>query len=125
VYELTALALAVACEKQQCKAPVFILMPDHAHFLLIGEEPQSDLLAAMDYVKWRTGSQFASKNLDVAWESGYYDTIARAGEKWAMHARYIALNSVRAGLVENPEEWPFVGSVGYRLEDVLQDAFES
>jgi putative transposase len=100
-------------------------MPDHAHFLLIGSEDQSDLLAAMDYVKWRTGSQFKSKAMGIEWEEGYYDEIARAGERWASHARYLALNPVHAGLIEDPEDWPFTGSVGYRLCDVLQDAFES
>ncbi len=63
--------------------------------------------------------------MGMAWQEGYYDEIARLGEDWASHARYIALNPIRAGFVEEPEDWLYTGSVGYDLDLVLRDMFNA
>jgi REP element-mobilizing transposase RayT len=98
-------------------------MPDHAHVLFIGRDESSNALAAMEYFKWRTGAQFSAKKMLVRWQKDFYDDILSGAESWAAVARYIALNPVRAELAKEPEDWPYSGSCGYSLDDVLTDAF--
>ena len=123
VFELAKTAVEIACRREACACPIFTLMPDHAHLLFIGGSESSDVLAAMEYFKWRTGSQFTAKKMAVRWQKDFYDDILTGPESWAAIARYIALNPIRAGLCEEPEEWPYTGSVGYTLDEVFEDAF--
>jgi putative transposase len=122
---MTKAALEIACAKHGCTSPMFTLMPDHAHILLLGRSEDSNLLKAIDYVKWRTGCQFTSRKMAVRWQEGYWDSIAKGVEGWAGHALYTALNPCRAGLAQHPEDWAYSGSVGYEFNEVLQDAIES
>jgi putative transposase len=124
-FELVHTGLEIACRKHDCTVPMFTLMPDHAHFLIMGSSEASDGMAAMEYLKWFTGSAFKSKKMQVRWQEESWDHIVRGIEGWASFARYIALNPVRKGLCAHPEEWPFSGSVGYTFEDVLDDAIWS
>ena len=43
----------------------------------------------------------------------------RPEETSLVTARYILNNPVRAGLVANPEEYPFLGSKTHRVADLL------
>ncbi|MEZ0327499.1 MAG: transposase [Fimbriimonas sp.] len=123
MFEIVTSALEEAAERGRCSVPIYTLMPDHAHLLVLGIDEESRALETINFFKWKSGVQIYSRKLPVKWEKDFYDRIVREAEGWRNQGRYIALNPVRAGLVENPEEWPFTGSIGYNLRDVLDDAF--
>ncbi|AIE86059.1 hypothetical protein OP10G_2691 [Fimbriimonas ginsengisoli Gsoil 348] len=47
--------------------------------------------------------------------------MRNGGTTWKRHAFYILQNPIRAGLVADPYEYPFTGSIGYELAQMLLD----
>lgn len=94
-------------------------MPDHLHVMFKGVDAESDLFAAMKTFKHRSGHWMARHNLPFRWQKDFYDHLIRGREDWRAQATYIGLNPVRAGIVENLFDYPFTGSIGTELEDVV------
>ncbi len=44
---------------------------------------------------------------------GFFDHLLRNDESYAQKWEYVRQNSVRAGLVESPEDWPYQGEIVY------------
>ena len=112
-----------AAEKGGSSAPLFTLMPDHVHILVLGLHERSDAITAIDRFMDLSGWWFYQRGNRPKWQKGDYDHIVRAAEGWERQACCIALNPVRASLTEDPYDWPFTGSIGYDVRDVLGDAF--
>jgi len=51
---------------------------------------------------------------------GYVERVLRAEEDTFAVARYLLGNPVRSGLVESPEEFPFLGSLTMGVHDILE-----
>jgi len=45
------------------------------------------------------------------WQKGFFDHILRSGEAYSQKWDYVRENPVRAGLVTDWREWPFLGEV--------------
>jgi putative transposase len=114
--------LHLACENHLCRVAIYRFMPDHAHVLLQGLSDEARALKAMNQFKEETGRWFASNHPQFEWQTGYHDRIIRAGEFFPA-ARYILFNPIRAGLVEEPGEYPFTGCIGLDRREALQDIF--
>src|SRR5204863_3513070 len=95
-------------------------MPKHLHALIKGLTPSSDLWRAIVRFKQRTGYWF-SRNSDIQWQKDFYDHLLRRDEDLANQVRYIVNNPVRRGLVEDWEDYPFTGSIGMNLKELLSD----
>lgn len=110
--------LAAACRAHDCVVPVYCFMPDHLHVMFMGLNERSNSLAAMNEFKLKSGKWMSRKKL-AGWQGSYFDHIMRYGDDWRRHATYLAMNPVRAGLVENYLDYPFLGSIGCDLQDVV------
>lgn len=110
--------LARAAKEFGCVVPIYCFMPDHLHVMFMGLEAGSNGLSAMSKFKLLSGLWLLRKGLP-GWQPSFYDHIMRAGEDWRRHASYIAMNPVRAGLVENCFDFPFLGTIGCDLQDVV------
>jgi putative transposase len=103
-----------------CKIPVYCFMPDHLHLLIQGTSLTSDAWKAVVSFKQKTGFWLSSNKPEIKWQKDFYDHVIRTDTKLGTHVRYILDNPVRKGLVTNWQEHPFSGSIGYKLEAVLQ-----
>jgi len=56
----------------------------------------------------------------LRWQKDFYDHVIRRHEDLSTQARYILDNPVRKGFISSWQEYPFIGSIGCRLEDVLE-----
>ena len=86
-------------------------MPSHMHLLIEGVSQTADLKSTMKVVRMR--STMAARPLVAMpslWQDGYWDRVLRPDEDVVPVADYIAMNPVRAGLVERPEDYPYVFS---------------
>jgi len=45
------------------------------------------------------------------WQRGFFDHLLRNSESYAQKWNYVWENPVRAGLVNNAEDWPFAGEI--------------
>ena len=114
--------LEEAASAQHCAVLIYCFMPDHLHLMIEGLRPTSDTWRAMVLFKQRTGFSFSKNKRGFRWQNNFYDHITRSDEDWRAQVRYIANNPVRGGLVEQWDEYPFMGSIGYDLYAIIEGA---
>lgn len=112
--------LKVASENYGCVVPVFVLMPDHQHILLTGESLNSDLWKTIVLYKQKTGFSFSRQKIRTRWQKDFYDRLIRDQNEVLNQAKYLLENPVRNNLVCHWREYPWIGSVGCRFEDMVQ-----
>jgi putative transposase len=86
----------------------FVIMPDHLH-LLFTIEGTLTVEKAMQLVKgrfsYRLGKEFGLKG--EVWQKGFSEVQVLGDESFKKHRAYIANNPVKAGLVDEPEKYPY------------------
>jgi putative transposase len=94
----------------------FVVMPDHLH-LLITVPPEMTIERAMQLIKG--GFSFrANKELGFRgeiWQRGFSDLQVLDEHSFQKHRDYIDANPVRAGIVNQPAEYPY-GSAFLRTQ---------
>ena len=99
----------------QWKILAAIAMPDHLHLLAA---PVSDREASIsDFAKWfkrwfneayRTCRPSVSDGSPSwHWQDGCFDRLLRSDESLSAKWQYLRENPVRAGLVNDPDDWPY------------------
>jgi len=96
----------------------YCFMPDHVHLLVAGTADNSDLIAFADLVKQLTEHRYRRARRCSLWQKGYYEHVLRNDESTLAVARYILENPVRAGLVTNPRDYEFSGSLTLTREQL-------
>ena len=67
-----------------------------------------------------SGYHFKQRSLTTLWQRYGYEHVLRDDEATWSAARYILENPVRAGLVAQVEEYPFLGSMVYPVREILE-----
>ena len=81
---------------------LFLLMPDHLH-ALVSFSPEHGMRKTLS--GWK---RFTASNFNILWQRDFFDHRLRNDESFEEKASYIRSNPVRAGLVQKPEDWPYV-----------------
>jgi putative transposase len=89
----------------------YIIMPDHLH-LFMRLAPDYRLGATVGFLKKALSVALKTNGHALPhWQPSFFDHLLRSAasytEKWA----YVRQNPVRAGLVENPDDWPYSGRI--------------
>lgn len=83
-------------------------MPNHVHILIdcLDTCPLDQII--------RSCKNFTAREINLRlkragrfWNHDYYDRLIRDDDHLARARRYIRMNPVKAGLCQNPEDWPF------------------
>ena len=88
----------------------YCFMPDHAHVLAEGTDPESCLSEFVADFKHKTGHELQSRAHQVFWQTKFYDHILRKRDSQDAIAWYVWMNPVRKGITGDPWEYPFSGS---------------
>jgi REP-associated tyrosine transposase len=99
---------------------VYCVMPDHVHALAEGCTEQADMIRFVHQAKQQSGFAFAARYGQRLWQPSYYDHVLRDDEASVSVARYIIENPVRAGLVQSPRQYPYIGSTVYTIDEILE-----
>jgi REP element-mobilizing transposase RayT len=86
----------------------FCLMPDHLHLLvcLTSEESLSAIMRRFSSFTAREMNRVFNREQSF-WQEGFFDHRCRDDDDLCDRAEYIENNPVRAGLVVQPQNWPF------------------
>jgi REP-associated tyrosine transposase len=86
----------------------FVIMPDHLHLLLTVSDGMT-IEKAMQLIKGRFSRRLSQeqKYLGEVWQRGFTDSQVLNHESFLQHQAYIAMNPVKAGLADSPEQYPF------------------
>ena len=95
----------------------YCFMPDHLHLLLVGEE-KSSLRGFMKTFKQESSFAFKQGYANSLWQRSYHDHVLRKEEVLEEVALYILNNPVRAGLVDDYENYDFSGSFVLDIKDL-------
>ncbi len=81
---------------------IFLLMPDHVHMLAAFAEVPG-MRASVS--AWK---RYTARQLGIRWQRDFFDHRIRSHESAEEKLDYIRKNPVREGLVDRPEDWPWV-----------------
>ncbi|MCB9949242.1 MAG: transposase [Rhodospirillaceae bacterium] len=99
--------VAEGCGKAGTMVWAYCLMPNHVHLILVPETPDG-LRAALGEAHRRYTQRV---NLREGWRGylwqGRFQSFVMDEAHLAACTRYIEVNPVRAGLVAQPEDWPW------------------
>jgi REP element-mobilizing transposase RayT len=99
--------------------PVYCFMPNHQHLIVRGTKVSCDVRQAIVHYKQKTGFWMITNKINAKWQKDFYDHIIRKHEELPTQVRYILDNPVRKGLVPYWQDYPFKGSIGCKLNDIL------
>ncbi len=93
----------------------YVIMPDHVHFFCVDAE--SRVLLSRMIGSWK---QWSAKEIcpllgsgKSLWQREFFDHLLRSNESYSEKWEYVRQNPVRAGLVDDPDRWPFAGFIDY------------
>ena len=116
--------LLLIAATSQFEVIAYCVMPDHVHALVVGLSDASDFKAFVKRYKQATGIWWKREgHCDRLWQEGYHDRILRERDVNEGVIRYILINPVRAGLVSDPREYPFLGASNYDVNMLLESSF--
>ena len=105
----------------QCFAiTAYCYMPDHLHLLVEGQSEGSDCREFISRAKQYSGFHYQAKFGQRLWQRYGYERTLRSEEAAVSVARYVLENPVRAGLVERIDQYEFLGSSAYTIEQILE-----
>ncbi len=91
----------------------YVVMPDHLHFFCApATEEARGLSSFVGY--WKRASAARVRRVccaEFGWQAEFFDHLLRSHESYAQKWEYVRASPVRAGLVGDPQEWPFQGEV--------------
>ena len=95
-----------------CVSLAYVIMPDHLHWLFELGEGYS-LSQLIKRLKGSSARRINAVRMSTGrlWQPGFHDHAIRNSQAIAPTANYLLNNPVRAGLVTNPEDYPFKYSV--------------
>lgn len=108
-YQFFMEAIESAKEKYPCRIYSFILMTNHIHILLESVEEDGNLALFMKHVTQRH-TQYINKynkRSGTLWEGRFKSSPVSTDFYLLACSRYIEMNPVRAGMVEEPKDYPF------------------
>jgi putative transposase len=81
---------------------LILAMPDHLHGIVTFPNSFFMKKSISSWKRWLAKSQ------SIQWQRDFFDHRLRNLESAVEKANYIRMNPVRAGLCDNPEDWPYV-----------------
>jgi len=91
----------------------FVIMPDHVHFFCTPRQEASSLETFVGRWKEWTAKRMV-RELQYArpvWQLEFFDHLLRSEKSCVEKWDYVYRNPVRAGLVAQPEDWPYSGEI--------------
>jgi len=102
----------------------YCFMRDHAHFVVEGQSRLSDLSELIRSWKSKTGFEYKREHGEQLWQRSFYDRVLRTEEDLVAAAIYVIENPVRAELVGEARQYPFLGSDTMTVEEILRRGAE-
>jgi putative transposase len=121
--ELVESELRRTSEAMRFAIIAYCLMPDHLHVVCEALSDESDLQAFVQLFKQRAAYAWKQKTAEPMWQPSYYDHVLRESESTRSVVRYTLENPVRAHLVDEPGQYPHIGSFVYDRDELIEWAF--
>jgi REP element-mobilizing transposase RayT len=122
----------------QCKLLGYVVMPDHIHMIIWPQEGSNISDFMRDFKRFTSGrisrqaflenktdwmNAFEQAGRDTSraehkvWQDCFWEEVVFTDEFLHQKLNYIHMNPVRAGLVDEPQDYPYSSYRNYELED--------
>lgn len=91
----------------------YVIMPDHVHLFSRAELGAKVLPGFVQRSKEWSSKRIAHQ-LELSgnvWQEEFFDHVLRSSESYSQKWDYVKENPVRAGLVNNSDDWPWKGEI--------------
>jgi putative transposase len=105
---------------EQFLVPVYCFMPDHVHLLIESRSDESDVRRFVARFKQVSAYRIRKCRPAFAWQRNYHDRVLHTMNGWPNVARYVLENPIRIGLVNDARDYPYSGSIGYSIDDIVE-----
>jgi REP element-mobilizing transposase RayT len=85
----------------------WVLMSNHVHVLLQPHKPMCEITRAVKNTSARQANTILGRSGHPFWQTESYDHWVRSGKQFDRIVEYIEANPVKAGLVDQPHQWPW------------------
>ena len=90
----------------------YVLMPEHVHLFVSLPATEITLSRWVQALKNVLGKELLRCGFQKPhWQPGFFDHVLRSSESYSEKWEYVRMNPVRAGLCEEPEQWPYQGEI--------------
>jgi putative transposase len=90
----------------------YVLMPDHLHAFVVIDDQRLNLSTWIKSLKNALSKVLRMHKVPSPyWQKGFFDHILRTGDSYSEKWNYVRENPVRARLVKEWTEWPFLGEI--------------
>ena len=117
-------SLKQATEKSPCRIHAYVLMTNHVHLLVTGEEV-GNISAMMQSLGRRYVRHFNYRHdrTGTLWEGRFKSNLVDSDQYVLTCYRYIEMNPVRAGIVDDPSKyrWSSIHANAKGMDDILVD----
>jgi len=108
-----------AAHEERFEVIAYCFMPDHVHLIVLGRDDASDVKKFIKLAKQYSGYYFAQRHGVRLWQRYGFERVVRDDAELAFTIGYVLANPVRAGLVDQPAKYPYVGSERYGIEELM------
>jgi putative transposase len=85
----------------------WVIMPNHVHILAEMWKPLGNVVKNWKSYTASKANGILGRGRSPFWQADYFDRYTRNREQYLKVVKYIEDNPVKAGLVENPRDWPW------------------
>ena len=122
--DVTVRAFERIGEEQRALAMAYVVMPDHVH-AVVQPRHGATIGEVVKFFKRVSGNAIRKLgHTGRTWEARFYDRVIRGDLELTNAIRYTHWNPVKAGLCEDPEDWPWSSAFDGATED-SGSAFDS
>lgn len=97
--------------RYRISCPIYVLMPDHMHFIWIGASLHSDQLKASTFLRKQLNAYFRPVRLQRQPHDHVLKEEERARGRFVDAVDYVRKNPERAALVEAASKWQYQGAI--------------
>ena len=90
----------------------YVIMPDHVHLFVAFPSDGVTLPRWIRALRTVIGKSLLVQGHEKPhWQEGFFDHVLRNAESYSGKWEYVRMNPVRAGLCQQPEDWPYQGEI--------------
>ncbi len=90
----------------------YVIMPDHVHLFVAFPITELTLSEWIGALKTGLGKELLRLGTQKPhWQEGFFDHVRRSAESYSQKWEYVRMNPVRAGLCQEPQDWPYQGEI--------------
>jgi putative transposase len=117
--ETSLVQLMRTADVEQFSIIAYCFMPDHVHLVVEGTQEASDFQQFVRLFKQRSAFHWKRSTGRILWHRGYHERVLRNHAATIAAIQYVVDNPVRVGLVAQPRDYPYLGSMTRTLDEFL------